>query len=227
MMLESMIAHLKNSYKLSKEKVKDCQAAYAASKKKLADYKAERGKPEASIVAETELYLEKLRISRAAYNGGDFNGVCFRRIVGNSKAIANNVQVILKANKNVSCDDTTIHKKVYEVQQLLGLLDAAFASYLNIYYPNEEEKAKAREAVDALSQYWRKLGLAITLKDHVMEYHVCSFNDKYGIGDKEESFVEQGHQAGATENSQYAWLTNFEKNLLPSLMLDFKHHTLS
>ena len=61
----------------------------------------------------------------------------------------------------------TIHKKVYEVQQLLGLLDAAFA-YLNIYYPNEEEKAKAREAVDALSQYWRKLGLAITLKAHVM-----------------------------------------------------------
>jgi hypothetical protein len=34
MMLESMITHLKNSYKLSKEKVKDCQAAYAASKKK-------------------------------------------------------------------------------------------------------------------------------------------------------------------------------------------------
>ncbi len=99
MMLESMITHLKNSYKLSKDKVKDCQAAYAASKKKLADYKAERGKPEASIVAEIELYLEKLKISRAAYHGGDFNGVCCRRIVGNSKAIADNVQVILKAKK--------------------------------------------------------------------------------------------------------------------------------
>ena len=99
MMLESMITHLKNSYKLSKDKVKDCQAAYAASKKKLADYKAERGKPEASIVAEIKLYLEKLKISRAAYHGGDFNGVCCRRIVGNSKAIANNVQVILKAKK--------------------------------------------------------------------------------------------------------------------------------
>ena len=137
MMLESMITHLKNSYKLSKDKVKDCQAAYAASKKKLADYKAERGKPEASIVAEIELYLEKLKISRAAYHGGDFNGVCCRRIVGNSKAIADNAQVILK-QKNVCCDDTTIHKKVYEIQQLIGLLDAAFA-YLNIYYLNEDE----------------------------------------------------------------------------------------
>ena len=44
-----------------------------------------------------------------------------------------------------------------------------------------------------------------------MEYHVCSFNEKYGIGDKEESFVEQGHQVGAKENLRYARLTNFEK----------------
>jgi hypothetical protein len=92
----------------------------------------------------------------------------------------------------------TVHKKIYDVQQLLGLLDAA-------------EKANAREAVNALSQHWRKLGLGITLKAHVMEYHLCTFNDKYGIGDKEESFVEQGHQVGAKENLRYAWLTNFEK----------------
>jgi hypothetical protein len=103
----------------------------------MADDKAERGKLEASIVAEIKLYLKKLRISRASYHGSDFNGVCCRRIVGNSKAIADNAQVILK-QKNVCCDDTTIHKKVYEIQQLIGLLDAAFA-YLNIYYLNEDE----------------------------------------------------------------------------------------
>jgi hypothetical protein len=40
-----------------------------------------------------------LRISRAAYHGGDFNGVCCRKIVGNSKAIADSVQVILKEKK--------------------------------------------------------------------------------------------------------------------------------
>jgi hypothetical protein len=34
-----------------------------------------------------------------------------------------------------------------------------------------------------------------------MEKHVCEFNDKVGLGDKEESFIEQGHQVGkaATE----------------------------
>jgi hypothetical protein len=95
------------------------------------------------------------------------------------------------------------------------LLDAAFA-YLNIYYPNDIEKQQAREAVNALSQYWRKLGLGITLKAHIMEHHVCSFNDKYGVGDKEESFVEQGHQVGARENARYARLTNFKKKPTPS-----------
>jgi hypothetical protein len=39
------------------------------------------------------------------------------------------------------------------------LLDAAFA-YLNIFYPNDIKKQQAREAVNALSQYWRKLGMA-------------------------------------------------------------------
>jgi hypothetical protein len=48
-----------------------------------------------------------------------------------------------------------------------------------------------------------------------MEQHACSFNDKNGVGDKEESFVEQGHQIGAKENSQYARLTNFKKKRNP------------
>jgi hypothetical protein len=103
--------------------------------------------------------MESIKISRAAYHGGDFNGVCCRRIVRKSKAIANNIQTILKAKKDERCDDTTINKKIDEVQQLLGLLDAAFA-YLNIFYPNDIKKQQAREAVNALSQYWRKLGMA-------------------------------------------------------------------
>jgi hypothetical protein len=51
----------------------------------------------------------------------------------------------------------------------------------------------------------------MTLKAHVMECHACDSNDKYGTGDKEESFIEQGHQVGAKENSRYKCLTNFVK----------------
>jgi len=33
----------------------------------------------------------------------------------------------------------------------------------------------------------------MTLKAHIIGKHVCNFNEKWGIGDKEESFIEQGH----------------------------------
>jgi hypothetical protein len=209
-LLEALLTELKNQYRTSKEKVKECQTAHSELKKKLSDLKAERGKPEASIVAEVELYLETLKITRASYHGGDYNGVCCRRLVGNSKIISDEVRKILITKKNELCEDTTIDKKMDEVEQLLGLLDAAFA-YLNTFYPNDLEKQKAREAVAALSSYWRKLGLSITLKAHVMEQHACHFNDLFGTGDKEESFIEQGHQIGAKDNHRYGRLTNFVK----------------
>jgi hypothetical protein len=101
-----------------------------------------------------------------------------------------------------------VMQKTEEIEQLLGLLDAAFA-YLNIIYPNDIEKEQARKATQALIGAWRKAKLSMTLKAHVMECHACQFNDQIGTGDKEESFIEQGHQVGAKENSRYAQLSNF------------------
>ena len=91
----------------------------------------------------------------------------------------------------------TIHRRMDEMDQLLGLLDSAYA-YLNIFYPTDSEKECAKEAISALMKCWRKTTLSMTLKAHIIEYHVTKFNDKWGIGDKEESFVEQGHQVGET-----------------------------
>ena len=44
-----------------------------------------------------------------------------------------------------------------------------------------------------------------------MEKHVCNYNDAYGDGDKEESFVELGHQVGIKDDRRYYGLTNFVK----------------
>ncbi len=96
------------------------------------------------------------------------------------------------------------------------MIDATFA-YLNIDYPTEDEKKKPRESVDALSHYWRSVGLSVTLKVHVMEKHVSEFNDKWGIGEKEESFIELGHQTGVRNNRRYAGLTNFVKKMEATL----------
>ncbi len=44
-----------------------------------------------------------------------------------------------------------------------------------------------------------------------MEVHVCVFHRKFGFGDEEESFIEQGHQIGLKENRCYFGLKNFIK----------------
>jgi hypothetical protein len=53
----------------------------------------------------------------------------------------------------------------------------------------------------------------MTLKAHIIENHVNKFNEKWGIGDKEESFIEQGHQLGMKDNCRYAGLTKSASTL--------------
>jgi hypothetical protein len=115
-----------------------------------------------------------------------------------------------KKKKDESCSNATINEKVHQLEHTLGLLDATFY-YLNIPHPTYDEKKEARHAVEALSKQWSDIGLSVTLKAHVMEQHVVPFNNKYGLGDKEESFIESGHQIGIKENRRYQGMTNFQK----------------
>jgi hypothetical protein len=51
----------------------------------------------------------------------------------------------------------------------------------------------------------------------VIKQHVVPYNNKYGVGDKDESFIEQGHQIGMKDNWQYHGVTNFQKKMEASL----------
>ncbi len=104
--------------------------------------KAARGKPASSIVADLELTLAAFYVSRAAYHGGDFNGVCCRRIVQSAKPICDEIRPVLVLKREQSCEEMMIHKKMDNIENTLGLLDAAFA-YLNILHPTDEEQEKA------------------------------------------------------------------------------------
>lgn len=116
---------------------------------------------------------------------------------------------ILVRKRDEKCDEKCIDDRVIKFEQTLGLRDAAFG-YLSILFPTDDEK-KAREAVQALSKQWREIGLSITLKAHVMEVHTCDFNDTYGVGDKEESFIKQGHQTGIKDDHRYCGVKNLKK----------------
>jgi hypothetical protein len=126
-LLTVFVDDLKSQYSQCKEKVKNFQKQLTESKNVLAALKAERGKPEASLVAEIELLLDNFNISRASYHGGDYNGVCCRRLANNCNTIAEESKIIVLAKKDARCDEATVNKKVDEIEQLLGLLDAAFA----------------------------------------------------------------------------------------------------
>jgi len=131
--------------------------------------------------------------------------------VRNAKDIIEEIKPILVSKRESCYEETEIEGKINTVENALGLLDAAF-SYLNLLHPTDDEKQKARLAVNTLMQFWRnKTGLSVSLKGHVMEKHACNFNDACGLGDKEESFVEQGHQVGIKDDRRYYGLTNFVK----------------
>mgnify|MGYP000306260662 CR=1 FL=1 len=121
------------------------------------------------------------------------------------KEIIGEIKPILVSKKENCCEESAINSKMETVEDALGLLDAAFA-YLSILHPTDDEKLKAREAVEALSKHWRSIGLSVTLKAHVLECHICDFHEKWGVGDKEESFIEQGHQVGIKDNRRYKTL---------------------
>jgi hypothetical protein len=94
-----------------------------------------------------------------------------------------------------SCEESKINEKLDKPEMLSGLLDAAF-THLNMSYTNKDDKSKARQATLALSDHWRKIGLNITLKAHIMEKHVCMFDVRWGIGDKEELLLNKDTKLG-------------------------------
>jgi hypothetical protein len=105
----------------------------------LEELKTARGKPHSSIAADVELTLAKYLISRASYHGGDFNGVCCRRLVHSATDIIQEIKPVLAQKKEDSCEEQNIDEKMETVENTLGLVDAAF-SYLNLLYPTEDEK---------------------------------------------------------------------------------------
>jgi hypothetical protein len=127
----------------------------------------------------------------------------------------------LARKRDEKCNETLINNRVIMFEQTLGLLEAAFG-YLSILYPTDDgrkkkKKKKNREAVQASSEQWREIGLSITLKAHVREVHACDFNDIYGVGDKEESFIKQHHQTGITDDHRYCGVISFKKKMETTL----------
>jgi hypothetical protein len=78
------------------------------------------GKPESSLLSDIELLLEKLNFQCESYHGGDFNGVCCQRIVGNTANKFKELRTLLKNKKDESCEESTIDKKLDKLEMISG-----------------------------------------------------------------------------------------------------------
>lgn len=80
---------------------------------------------------------------------------------------------------------------------------------LMVIYPTKEEKDKAHVLSIKTMLLWQSLGFSVTLKAHIVDHHICDFNDKHGIGDKDDNFIEQRHQGCSKNEDRTKRVANF------------------
>ncbi len=98
-MFETYIKEQKDSLNRLKDNLKTTSESLAQCKVLLQSYTEERGKPESSLLADTELLLGQFSVEHEAYHGGDFNGLCCQRIVGNGAEIIKELRKIMREKK--------------------------------------------------------------------------------------------------------------------------------
>jgi hypothetical protein len=64
------------------------------------------------LITDVELLLEKFNVQHEAYHGGDFNGVCCQRFVGNAANTFKELRTIMDIKMDKSCEDSTIYEKL-------------------------------------------------------------------------------------------------------------------
>lgn len=85
-----------------------------------------------------ERHLEKLDASKAAYHCDGFSSIGYQTYNGN---VSKRVRKIIVAKRNDSFAKVTIKAKVFDLKDLLGLLDKTF-SYLNISHSQRRKSIK-------------------------------------------------------------------------------------
>jgi hypothetical protein len=85
-----------------------------------------------------ERHLEKLNASKAAYHSDGFSSIGYQTYDGN---VGKRVRTIMVAKRNDSFAKVTFEAKVFNLTDLLGLLDKTF-SYLNISHSQRKKSIK-------------------------------------------------------------------------------------
>jgi len=85
--INAAITNTKNQRKENETDVKLKRAAFQSAKIAFKEIRESKKKADRPVRSEIQSILEQFSISAAAYQGGDLNGVCARRLMAHSKAI--------------------------------------------------------------------------------------------------------------------------------------------
>jgi hypothetical protein len=167
-----------------------------------AKYVKLRGKNKADLDVrnhiEHKIFVLIYKIKRAAYHGGNFNGVHCRKILGEGDDILDDIKEYLKSVDHVEkkATDEEIETVCDSIKRVLQQLNIVF-SILRMKHgtPKEEDYTKLEAAIKQAAKLWEELDMSCTPKFHLILVHALSLMRKHnGFGDMLEDDLEKSHQ---------------------------------
>ena len=139
--------------------------------------------------------LERYGVIRAAYHGGDLNGVSGLTLMKNAKKIMTELAASMKSSKRAEFTmlDEDIDLLCTDSEEVLSLFD----DFLRILRKGtENNRVEAEQARDKAMEKWWGLDLSVMVKLHLLERHAISHMCKFpgGLGPLVEDWVERYHQ---------------------------------
>ena len=114
--------------------------------------------------------LQKYKIHRAAYHGGDLNGKVIKNMMEHSDNIMGDVREYLIMNKSPTCNisNNKIGKITADCCLLLKIWDACFSAVSKLDL-TEKDCTNAQEMINLTVALSQEMKLIITHKQHGME----------------------------------------------------------
>ena len=156
--------------------------------------------------------LKTYKIDRGAHHGGDLVGGACRLLMKHASLIFDDIKYLLLTINE--CDRAAPNHEIEEqcgiYTEALGQFDALLALLrISNGKVTEADIVNARKHAKKAMESWRKLGLSVTMKAHLLEDHVIAMMARLnGIGDFMEDFIEQTHQFGDADERRSNGLRN-------------------
>ena len=202
--MESRIKALTEVRKKMTNNIAKLTEEISDAKKKLEAFRKKRKVTNSSIYNGVENIFKFYKIVRAAYHGGDFNGVNIITLMQKSEQIMTEIQQFMIEHKRGHTTEEEIVTLCAEVRKALVLWDDVFSKANKEYESTTVDWVTkhcddTQKSIELAMFQMRSMGFSITPKMHGLECHLVHLMRTIpgGIHQMIEHWVEQYHQKAA------------------------------